>query len=257
MTDAPISFDDAPASTGAVSCTRCHRSLTEYWAVDGAVLCEQCKDEVLAERSAPKGAVARVLKGALFGLGGMLVGAGVWYGVAKVADLQIGLIAILLGWLVGKGVFLGSGKRGGLGYQVMAIAITYFGIGVANVPFALEAYATPDAVAVAGPRDAPADSNATAAPSAAQTERELQELDSAIASGKTMDAEATSPGVALAKALLALIALTFALPVIIIANGGSIITLLIYGIALYEAWKFTRPTEPFVSGPHRVGGSPS
>ena len=56
----------------------------------------------------------------------------------ETANIEAGLIALLLGFLVGKGVFAGSGRRGGRRYQFLAVTLTYLGIGVAYIPFALE-----------------------------------------------------------------------------------------------------------------------
>jgi hypothetical protein len=255
--DTPLSFHDDQAQTGPVTCSRCETQLSEYWSIDGAVFCERCKDELLAERTSPDGATARVGKAFAYGLGGMIVGALVWYAVAKFADLQLGLIAILLGWLVGKGIHYGSEKRGGLGYQVLAVLITYIGIGAASVPFVFEgmdqeiaamtdSLAAADTVAVG---EIPVDSLSDSAIAA-----QLAQLDSAIASGKEVDAEAVPQGAAIAIALIALLMLTVTLPVLVVTQGGSLITGIIYAIALWEAWKFAQGSPPAVSGPHSVGG---
>lgn len=249
MTDDTLSFDEAGAA-GPATCSRCEAPLAEYWAVDGAVYCERCKDEVLAERQSPEGRGKRVLKALGLGLGGMLVGAAVWYAVAKLADLQIGIIAILLGWLVGKGVFFGSEKRGGLGYQLMAVLITYFGIGAAMAPFAMEEFASmarqhSDSVAAA-------DSVPMTALSDSALDAELVAVDSAITARAAARQAAIPTGAAVAIGLVALVLGILALPILVIIGGGSLITLLIYAIALYEAWKFTRRVEPAVSGPHAV-----
>jgi hypothetical protein len=255
MTDQPLSFHDDQAQSGPVTCSRCETQLTEYWSVDGAVCCERCKEEILAERTSSDGAVGRVGKAFAFGLGGMIAGALVWYAVAKFADLQLGLIAILLGWLVGKGIHYGSEKRGGIGYQLMAIVITYLGIGAASVPFVLEGW---DEIA-AQMSDSLAADTTVAVPAAAMSDSamavELARLDSAIASGKQLEEEAVSPGAAVAVGLIALLMLTLTLPVLVVLNGGSLITGIIYAIALYEAWKFSAGTPLAVSGPHAVEGA--
>src|SRR6478672_4224000 len=118
MSDQGLSFHEGAAPSGHVNCSRCGTAVTEYWAVDGVVLCERCKVEVLLARESSEGRGGRITKALALGLGGALVGAAVWYAVAKFAHIELALIAILLAWLVGKGVFIGSGKRGGRGYQV-------------------------------------------------------------------------------------------------------------------------------------------
>jgi len=242
MTDETLSFHDEPAAAGPATCSRCHLPISQYWSIDGGVYCERCMHEVLAQRTSSEGAGTRVVKALTFGLGGMLAGAIVWYAVAKYADLQIGLIAILLGWLVGKGIQHGSGKRGGLGYQLLAVTITYLGIGLASVPFVLEGAAEKPAVV--------ADSLAGPA-----TDAEFATLDSAIGAGQELEHDANGPAAAIALGLLALVALAFTLPVLVVFKGGSLITGIIYAIALYEAWKHSRGVAPAVSGPHQVGAA--
>jgi hypothetical protein len=258
MTDAPISFDDAHAPATSVPCSRCERPLTEYWTLDGAVLCESCAETLRQERTSSEGALRRVGKAFAFGVGGMLAGAAVWYAVARIANLEIGLIAILLGWLVGKGIYLGSGKRGGRGYQVMAVLLTYLGIGVAGVPFAIEGWneaqrLAVDSLAVA---DTTSSTPVTQLPDS-QLDAELIRLDSAIAAGKELDTEAV-PGIFGALiGIGALVVLALMVPVLSIIGGQSIIGVLIYGFALWEAWKLAAATLPEISGPHPVGGAPS
>ncbi|NPC69887.1 hypothetical protein HPP05_09010 [Corallococcus exiguus] len=46
----------------------------------------------------------------------------------------LGLLLILAGWMVGTAVFKGSEERGGLGYQVLAVLLTYLALGAARVP---------------------------------------------------------------------------------------------------------------------------
>ncbi|HEU4570709.1 MAG TPA: hypothetical protein VFS07_09065 [Gemmatimonadales bacterium] len=246
MTDTPLSFDEGHAATGPVTCARCATPLDAYWSVGGHVLCERCKDEVVAVRASKGGAAGRVARALGLGVLGMLVGAGVWYGVARAFDLEVGLIAILLGWLVGKGVFVGSGRRGGLGYQVMAVLLTYFGIGLAYSPFALEAVKARIQVAAA-----PADSLTDQ-----QVDAELARLDSSLAAGHRTDQASARPGpLMVVVGLGALVVAILALPVLIVVGGG-VISVLFYAIALFEAWRFTRAAPLPVSGPYPVGGSP-
>jgi len=252
MTDTPISFDDAPAPTSGASCSRCHRSLSSYWSLDGAVLCESCAQALREERTSGDGAVGRVGKAFGLGVGGMLVGAAVWYAVARATGWEIGYIAILLGWLVGKGIHRGSEKRGGLGYQVMAIVLTYLGIGIAKVPFEIQAQIEAgrqsfDSVAVAE--------------SAPRTESEaraqLAELDSSLAAGKELEDDAQGGILGLASAFGAVILLALMIPFHSIIGGQSVIGILIYGFAIWQAWKVAARTDPVLSGPHPVAGAPS
>ena len=272
MTDQELSFDESSAQSGPTTCSRCQTPLTEYWAVDGEVVCENCKDELLAETGDPAGGTGRFFKALGLGLLGMLGGAAVWYAVAKLANLEIGIIAILLGFLVGKGIMMGSGNRGGLGYQLLAVAITYLGIGVAMAPFAAEALMDESSYAIdslqAGLDSLPdmIEEGADSTPPAIEKvgkdaemsdsalDAELAAIDSAIAAGPKGEAEPPIPtGLMLGIGLIAIFVGILALPVLSIMGGGSIIGLIIYGIALYQAWKITGKVEKVVSGPHPVG----
>lgn len=253
MIDQGLSFHEGAAPSGHVNCSRCGTSVTEYWAVDGAVLCERCKGEVLLARESSDGRGGRIIKALALGTGGALAGAAVWYAVAKFAHLELALIAILLAWLVGKGVFLGSGKRGGRGYQVMAVALTWFGIGAAAAPFQFEGFAQQAAQVVDSMAMRDTSVTAPTAPmSDSQVNAELAKLDSAIAKPPSTPA-APSGVVVILLGLGALLLLIVSLPVLVIINSGSVILVIIYAVGLFEAWKLTRRVDPLVSGPHAVG----
>jgi hypothetical protein len=135
----PLDFS-TPAPGGAVvlTCAGCQRTLTdEYFTIGRAVVCASCRDSIMAAEEAGK--PQRFAQALLFGVGGMLAGAIVWYIVEKVFNLEIGFIAILLGYLVGKAIHRGAGNRGGLRYQILAVVLTYIGISLAYAPFLIEA----------------------------------------------------------------------------------------------------------------------
>jgi hypothetical protein len=75
---------------------------------------------------------------ALVGVGGALVGAAVWAGVALATDFEVGYIAVLVGYLTGHGVKRGAGKQRGLTLQYLAASIAAFGYLAAK--FAMFAY---------------------------------------------------------------------------------------------------------------------
>ncbi len=63
----------------------------------------------------------------------------VWFAIRRFAHLQIGLVAIAVGYMIGKAVRKGSGGRGGRGYQVLAVVLTYCCIAANYMPDVLEA----------------------------------------------------------------------------------------------------------------------
>src|SRR5215211_1549605 len=95
----------------AVVCASCRTPLTtEYFDVSGTPFCAACKaglEQHLADshRSVVLG------KAALFGLGGAIAGAAVYFAVGLF--FQIGIVAILVGYMVGYAVRKGSGGVGG------------------------------------------------------------------------------------------------------------------------------------------------
>ena len=97
-----------------------------YYAAGNNVICPACYQQI-AGGGAGAGFV-RLLKAMALGIGGGLVGAAIWYTVRVLAKVEIGYIAIAVGALVGGGVELGSGNRGGRGYQLLAVFLTYLAV---------------------------------------------------------------------------------------------------------------------------------
>ena len=248
-TDSPEENLDftAPATetAGPPACAACGKPIdNEYWSVGTAVICSACRANVALEQ----GDAARLdrrgkrfSKALLYGVGGMIAGAAIWYGVAKFLNLEIGLIAILLGWLVGKGVMKGSDERGGRRYQVMAVLLTWFGIGLGYAPFVFE--------------DQPQQASASATINSDSTTTE------APASGEEADQsvnESTGTSdddIGVVRAVGTLLLMTASLPWYAVAAGfpGSLISILIYGFALLQAWRMTASREVLISGPFKVG----
>jgi hypothetical protein len=135
----PLDFSTpAPSGPVALTCAGCKQTLTdEYWTIGRAVVCGKCREAIEVAEAAGKS--QRFAQAVLFGVGGMLAGAIVWYIVEKVFNLEIGIIAILLGYLVGKAIHRGAGNRGGIQYQILALVLTYLGICLAYAPFLIEA----------------------------------------------------------------------------------------------------------------------
>ena len=150
------------------------------------------------------------MKASLFGIGAGLVGALIWFIIRRAAHLEIGLVAILVGFMVGKAVFKGSGNRGGLGYQILAVLITYCCIAVNYMPDILEAVfenARQERVAAAAaPNAGQAQANDGAAPA------DNAVPDAAAAEAFEARKGEVNPGLAiLAVALLLVLAFAFAL----------------------------------------------
>jgi hypothetical protein len=146
----PLEFD-APQHAGsspAMSCTMCSQPIQAvYYEAGGSVVCARCRGKLESSvGSAGKG--GRILRASTFGLLGAVAGSGAYYAIRAVTGYEIGIVAILVGWGVGRAVFLGSGRRGGRGYQVLAVGLTYFAMATTYLPMALNA--VPEELGIGG-----------------------------------------------------------------------------------------------------------
>ena len=149
----------------------------------------------------------------------------VYFLVSAFTGYEFGLIAIAVGWGVGMAVRWGSNGRGGKGYQVLAVALTYLAIVSTYIPPIVEEILKPEAV----------EEEAVNAPA--------RDADLAVAEPEE---PATMRDVFLGSVFL--IALAAAAP--FLAGVENIIGLVIIGIGLWEAWKLNRFQELKVTGPH-------
>jgi hypothetical protein len=250
--DESLDFSAPADAPGAPICIGCNKPIVDaYWAINGKVVCADCKAQV--ENAVAHGTRAGGFgRGLLYGIGGMLGGSIIWYAVAKLANLEIGLIAILLGWMVGKAVHAGSGHRGGLKFQLLAVGLTYLGISLAYTPFLFEAFsqmATSDSTQIA------MDSLVATGDSFTLADSTRISLDSVLgnAASDSAAAEPVSPIVAFGALGIAILSL----PVLIVVGDfpASLLSVIIYAIAFYEAWKFPRKAQLDVSGPFKVSAA--
>ena len=127
--DTELQFDQVPRPAGT-SCSACHGALLgSYWQANGHTLCAQCAENVRNTFAGKSGGFLRLLKATGLGIGGGVAGGAVYAAVLAIAHINAALVTILIGWLVGKGVSKGCGGRGGVGYQILAVIITYLAIG--------------------------------------------------------------------------------------------------------------------------------
>jgi hypothetical protein len=243
--DEPLQFDHAEpvAASPVAPCVVCKRALeTEYFQINGKIVCSSCRVSLQASLAKPvPGATVRAT---VFGSGAAIAGSLIFYAVAKAMDgMQYGIVGIVVGVLVGVAVRRGSGNRGGGRFQAIAIALTYLSIASSNVPTILDgvrqgahkdrAIAPPATSALAAATPPPADPGRSPA------------------SMESPSAPAPPPPSLGGLALVLLLLFGFALASPLL---GGIIGVVIVGIALYEAWKINRPLVVVVRGPFRIGG---
>lgn len=230
-----LRFDEPAGGTGAPSCGQCQTPIGDaYYEVNGHVVCPACKAAL--EQSPAGSGASRLARATAFGLGGAVLGAGVYYAILAVTGYEIGLVAIAVGWLVGRGVQKGSDGRGGWAYQSLAVGLTYLAIVSTYVPFILKAVTADETQPIAA-----ASAPATGADSGSATPA----LNAASSS------EGASSTGELAVGFVALLVLAVASP--FLAGFENVIGILIIGFALYQAWQMNRRVPMTFTGPYAVG----
>ena len=122
------------SGAGAGRCEACQGALVDsYYQVNGHVVCATCRARA-AEPGSDLPRRERIIMATVYGGGAALLGSLIWYAVARITGLELGIIAIGIGLLVGLGVKKGSRGRGGRGYQALAMVLTYCSIVTSYVP---------------------------------------------------------------------------------------------------------------------------
>jgi hypothetical protein len=258
-----IQFDQAEFATeteavqqDVTRCTACKLPIPDvYYEAGGKIVCAPCRDKIEAMfHSGPR--LARVFKALFFGTIGAAIGAFLYYAIMRITGLNIGLIAIVVGLLVGGAVKAGSENRGGRFYQFLAVFLTYSAIVAMYVPDmiegikkGLEKAGEAKVVKVVGKQATPkpeADPKAVnnENPAPAQPAVQPPQVDKKTPSLARVLA-------AIAVILAMLIGFAYSIPVQIAI--GSPISGLIFGFALWEAWKINRRVQLAFSGPFRLG----
>jgi len=227
------------ATTAAMACAGCQAVLAdEYFDVNGHSVCRDCSTRLASHAETPRG--AGVLgRAAALGIAAAVLGAVLYFLVLAVTGLEVGLVAIAIGYMVGYGVRLGTRGRGGRRFQVLALVLTYWAMGLAYSSLVVK-----ELIQRSSARPA-AEQGATSAP--AETP----------ASPLQADGDA-GPPISLTTTLLTMIGLTFALPVMVIVQSmpGGIISAAIVAFGMMQAWRMTAAPQIQVLGPFRIGAAP-
>jgi hypothetical protein len=233
---------DSSDSSIGVSCSRCSTALSEYFHVDGASMCARCKDLAL-EAAMPNRSWSALARSVLYGAAAAIAGAIVYYGVIAITDLEIGIVAILIGYMVGHMVRKGAAGRGGRRFQVSALLLTYFSVALAYSPIVFKS-AMEHAPKVA-------DSTQTISRAVADS--------TAAVSTVTKPDSASVTGGSVILAFGALLLFILALPVMVVFGSmpSGLISALIIGVGMHQAWRMTGAAKVDVSGPYRVGAEPA
>ena len=253
------SSPSAAAAAPGVTCTVCGKSVgSEYYTANGKPICDGCRHVVTEAAATPRSA-GPLVKAGIFGLGAAVAGAAIYYAVIAIADLEIGIVAILIGYMVGYMVRKGAGGRGGRRFQILAVILTYWAVGLAYSPLAFKqltkdkSSASSDSTASKSPSaDKARTTTDSAALVAVDRDRSASRAD---ATGKSAT-ENTVSGRAALLAIGALVLLVFALPALSVFGSlplGLISALIIF-IGMRQAWNMTASPQLQIAGPFKVGG---
>ncbi len=231
--EAGLQFDQAEVKElggGGVSCGFCKQPIpAEYHQVNQMAACGACRRMVEASLAQRPGA-AGFLKALAAGGGAAAAGALVWFLIAKLAHMELGIIAIAVGFAVGRAVRWGTGGRGGWLYQLLAIVLTYLAIVTSYMPDLADGLAR--SVQENGSRVTQAAPGDGAAPAVSQTQAPQ------------------TAGPIPARLWVLVFVLACAAPFLM--GASNFMGWIIIGIALYEAWKINRRAAALVTGPYAV-----
>jgi hypothetical protein len=222
-------FDQTPS----IECAQCKTPLHgSYFDVNGQTVCERCRYAIEAALTSGSSS-GRAFRAMGAGLGAAIGGAVLYYAIAAITGYAIGLIAIAVGYGVGVAVRWGSGGRGGRGYQILAVGLTYLAIVSTYIPPLIQDF-----------REAQQQANAsTTGGTTAAT---------ATTVSASPDATAAPPRGAITIALAIVVLLGIAVVLPFLGGFQNIIGIFIIAIGLWEAWKLNRRTEIVISGPHAI-----
>jgi hypothetical protein len=138
MTDDGLQFDRAElagASGAGVTCVACKQPIVDrYFSARGQTLCGRCRDRLAQQLAAPP----NLPRGVLFGVGGALAGAVIYFAVAAITNMEIGLVAVAVGWLVGRAMQIGTASAGSQLLQAIAAGLTYLSVCAAYLAVRVE-----------------------------------------------------------------------------------------------------------------------
>lgn len=262
-------FDRADFDEGGQACASCQSVLCgSFYNVNGASVCEMCGRAITEhqkEGTTPSALIRAIAFGAVpAGIGGLI-----WWALLEFAHFQLALIAIAIGYGVGAAVRMASGGRGGVPYQVVAVALTYFAVAGAYVPFfvgsptyeQMFAESTPELQAQI--RGVVAEGKVPALENGLTIEEGFEIMLNTEVSEATLEGLSPQADAAERERVVAALGPYFEMPfgeAIILAlkapfdrEGGSMfLGLLIIGFGLWQAFKMNARTVLDVSGPHQL-----
>jgi hypothetical protein len=233
----------SPAATG-IPCAACGTAIgDQYFRVGRKQVCARCRSAIEAHETAARAELRKpmqTVRALLFGLGAAVLGAILYYAVIAITGFEVGYVALAIGYGVGYAIRKATRGRGARRFQVIAVVLTYFAVGLAYIPLAFggsDKHTTTSAPTVA--QDTARATTPAAAPSSSHAATSTHPRnDDSIALG-----------------VLVLLAAPFFLPVVAVVGSlpMGVLTAIIIAVGLRQAWRMTAPTDVAISGPFRVG----
>ena len=237
----PLQFDTAVSSVApsgvtsqGVTCTVCQRAVSdEYFDVNGQSVCDGCRTQLAQLAQTPR-SWGLFVKAGVFGLAAAILGAVLYYAVIAITNFEIGIVAIAIGYMVGWAIRKATANRGGRRYQVLALVLTYWAVGLAYTPLTFQQLAEEDK----DKKEQAQKATDTTAPAPAEPQD-----------------EATAINIPMVLAIL--VGFSLALPVLIVVGSlpGGLLSALIIGIGMRQAWQMTAVPPLQISGPYRIAAA--
>ena len=250
------------------------------------MICTTCREN----RGRFRRRLIRGFKALLFGSLAAAVGAGVYRMIMVGTGWNFSLVAVLVSYVVGGAVKSGSGDRGGWFYGFLAVFLTYSALVGMFLPEVWqgshvelperrearkrtdkenhhEVKADPGPKAIAktaedsGRPKSEVPPDAVAPKPGGETEAKTKPVAVDVPARPQEVGENPRPRTEhgllallgmLILAIVLLLGLVYSIPVVV--GVQSPISLLIFGIALWQAWMMNRTAEPPVTGPYRIPG---
>jgi hypothetical protein len=222
-----VPTEQGTAAAAGVMCAACQRTIADqYFDVNGQPVCESCREQIAQHAETPRGwgVFGRT---ALFGVAAAILGAILYYAVVAITNFEIGIVAIAIGYMVGYAVRKGARGRGGRRFQVLALLLTYWAVGLAYTPLAFQSMTE-------GPQEA----TTTPGPPASEPQ------------SATDASDEPNPGLV----VVVLLALSLALPVLSVIGSmpGGLISAAIIAFGMHQAWRMTGALQVQITGPYRI-----
>ena len=212
-------------------CKACAQKISgAYYRVNGVPACTSCAQRL--KDQLPQDSHQAFVRGVLLGIGGAIVGFGIYVAFALSSGWMVGYISLLVGYLVGKAIALGSGGVGGRRYQVVAVLLTYMAVSLAAVPIAISQHMKARSAQQRAQVHDDATAQGTAQPQASGT------------------GTAPAPRKSVAETVGVLVLLGLASPFLeMVEPMHGIIGLIILLVGVQIAWKITAARKLDIAGP--------